>query len=41
MDPYADIWTDGTWWLVFIVSLVIGLAGAVGLLDRAQAPREP
>jgi hypothetical protein len=40
MDAYIDIWRDGTWLLVFFVTLVIGLAGALGLLDRAEAPLE-
>ena len=40
MDPYIDIWSDRTWWVVVVVSLAIGLAGALGLLDRAGAPRE-
>lgn len=40
MDAYLDIWSDRTWLLVFVVSLVIGLAGALGLLDRAEAPLE-
>lgn len=40
MDPYIDIWSDGTWWVVFAVSLAIGLAGALGLLDQAEAPLE-
>jgi hypothetical protein len=40
MDAYIDIWRDRTWLLVFFVTLVIGLAGALGLLDRAEAPLE-
>jgi hypothetical protein len=40
MDAYIDIWSDRTWWVVFVVSLAIGLAGALGVLDRAEAPLE-
>lgn len=37
MDAYIDLWKNGTWWIVFVVSTLIGLAGAFGLLDRAEA----
>ena len=40
MDAFTDIWTDGTWWIVFVVIVVFGLAGATGLLDRLEAPLE-
>ena len=41
MDAFTDVWRDGTWWLVFLVVLLLGLAGATGLLDRlAPPPRE-
>jgi uncharacterized membrane protein len=40
MDAYADIWSDATWWIVFVVIAIVGLAGALGLLDRLQRPLE-
>ena len=40
MNAYIDIWKDLTWLFVFVVTLIIGLAGALGLLDRAEAPFE-
>ncbi len=40
MDAFKDIWSNGTWWIVFPVIVILGLAGATGLLDRLQPPLE-
>ncbi len=40
MDDYIDIWSGRTWLLVFVVTIITGLDGALGLLDRAEAPPE-
>ena len=40
MDAFVDLWRVGTWWVVFLVSAAVGLAGATGLLDRLEAPLE-
>ena len=38
MDAFRDLWTVGTWWIVFLVALAFGLAGATGVLDRIERP---
>jgi len=36
MDAFTDLWKDQLWWVIFVMSALIGLAGATGLLDRFE-----
>jgi hypothetical protein len=36
MEAFGDLWKDQLWWVIFVISALIGLAGATGVLDRGE-----